>query len=54
MGHKDLKTTMKHYAKPIEETADKNRFMMSELAVLIFFVINYRHFAFPFNPYLFI
>ena len=33
MGHKDLKTTMKHYAKPIEETADKNRFMMSELAV---------------------
>ena len=33
MGHKDLKTTMKHYAKPIEETADKNRFMMSELAL---------------------
>lgn len=33
MGHKDLKTTMKHYAKPIEETSDKNRFMMSELAV---------------------
>ena len=33
MGHKDLKTTMKHYAKPIEETADKNRFMMSELAI---------------------
>jgi hypothetical protein len=24
---------MKHYAKPIEETADKNRFMMSELAL---------------------
>ena len=33
MGHKDLKTTMKHYAKPIEETVDKNRYMMSELAV---------------------
>ena len=33
MGHKDLKTTMKHYAKPIEETADKNRFIMSELAI---------------------
>ena len=33
MGHKDLKTTMKHYAKPIEETADRNKFMMSELAI---------------------
>ena len=33
MGHKDLKTTMKHYAKPIEETADKNKYMMSELAI---------------------
>ena len=33
MGHKDLKTTMKHYTKPIIETANKNLYMMSELAV---------------------
>ena len=33
MGHKDIQTTMKHYTKPIIETVDKNRYMMSELAV---------------------
>jgi integrase len=33
MGHKDLKTTMKHYTKPIIETANKNLYMMSELAI---------------------
>ena len=33
MGHKDLQTTMKHYTKPIIETVEKNRYMMSELAV---------------------
>ena len=33
MGHKDIQTTMKHYTKPIIETLDRNKFMMSELAV---------------------
>tara|TARA_B110001454_G_C12699630_1_gene426017 strand:- start:1612 stop:1746 length:135 start_codon:yes stop_codon:yes gene_type:complete len=33
MGHKDIHTTMKHYTKPIIETADRNQYLMSELAV---------------------
>ena len=33
MGHKDIHTTMKHYTNPIIETADRNQYLMSELAV---------------------